>query len=135
MAAVAMEGHPDLNVWGLLGSFCPGNSSLSREPFLGKNEKGTKVEWTQKKGISSQKLHPKECSCYQRYISSLPTRKNTFIAVVSKQTIANVDQKCQDPGRKLLGSQGGTDRPVVIEHRRCDWVDFILQKVNQCSSV
>lgn len=97
--------------------------------------------WERMKKGPRSNGHRKRGSQVKNYIlKNVPVIKDTsliylLIAVVSKRTIANVDQKCQDPGRKLLGSQGGTDRPVVIEHRRCDWVDFILQKVNQCCSV
>ena len=59
-------------------------------------------------------------------------RRNAFIAVVSKWTMADVYQKCQDTGGRLLGSQGGTDWPMVTENRRGDLVDFILGKVHQC---
>lgn len=38
------------------------------------------------------------------------------MAIMSKQTIADVCQKCQDTGRKLLGSLGSADLPVVIEN-------------------
>lgn len=51
-------------------------------------------------------------------LCGLPKRGKAFIAVMNKWIIVYIYQKCQGMGRKLLGSQGSTDLPVVIENRQ-----------------
>lgn len=121
-AAAAMEGHPDLNVWGLLGSFCPGNGSPSKEPSW------KRVELRSKdivKGdlllcaiIPRQKLCHKECVPANKDMSLwLAYEEERVHSLGNKWTMVDVYQKCQDT-EEGLGVTGCTVWPMVIENRR-----------------
>lgn len=83
------------------------------------------------------KICPKECSGLSSRIGlcGLPKRRKASITVVNEGITADIYKKCHGTERKLLGFQGSTDVPLVIESRQQDWVDFILEKVNQCCSM